>query len=292
MKNKIKKYVKLRKKVSHKSRLLNAWSKVYSNGITSSSYETRKGVEEFSKEVNRNLGHIETQLKKGTFRFLNSRGVAISREGKDPRPLVISPIQNRIVQRSILEILQSDKKLKTYFEVPTSFGGLKKKSVSDAIAFIHEKMKSGAVYFVRSDIKSFFTNIPKELVISLIRDNLSVKDDDFIKLLREAVTVELENLDKLTEVKDLFPLHEEGVAQGSCLSPLFGNIFLREFDEKTNSEDVFCVRFIDDFVILGSSEKAVKAKYKAGVKYLEKYNLELYDPFNSNDDKAVKVLIF
>ena len=41
------------------------------------------------------------------------------------------------------------------------------------------------------------------------------------------------------------------MAQGNSLSPLLGNILLKDFDEELNSlPGITCIRFIDDFIIL------------------------------------------
>ena len=47
-----------------------------------------------------------------------------------------------------------------------------------------------------------------------------------------------------------------GVAQGNSLSPLLGNLLLKDFDSAMNSlPNIRCIRFIDDFIILGPNKK-------------------------------------
>ncbi|OFZ49559.1 MAG: hypothetical protein A2381_13535 [Bdellovibrionales bacterium RIFOXYB1_FULL_37_110] len=269
-------------KILHKS-----WRKVFSNGIMSTSPITRRGVEDFSKIAPKKIEEIKKLLMRERFVFQKAKGIPIHREGKSHRPIVVSPIENRIVQRSILNVLHGDNSLVQYFDTPTSFGGIENKSVKDAVTMIHDKIIRGAFYYIRSDIKNFFTKIPREDVLKNIENNILINDQKFMTLLRKAVTIELDNLNELKGLEDLFPIHEEGVAQGSCLSPLFGNIFLKEFDDITNSHDVTCVRFVDDFVIVGPSEKAIKAKFKLGLEFLNKYGLEAYDPFTDTNKAGI-----
>lgn len=277
---------KLYKKLHTPARLARAWRTVQANALQSESPVTLKEVQEFSKKSVDEVKKIRRHMMKMSFKFQKSRGVAVPRPGKDtPRPIVVAPIPNRIIQRAILEVLQEDRGIAQYIDVKTSFGGLKDKNVRNALEQVVASMNEGKIYYARSDIKNFFTKIPRDEVLTTIEANLSCYDGSFLEILKKAVTTELDNLAKLSELADLFPIKEEGVAQGSCLSPLFGNIFLGEFDKITNSEDVICIRFIDDFIILGSSSKAVLAKMRAGIKFLKDKGLEVHDPF-ANTEKA------
>lgn len=51
------------------------------------------------------------------------------------------------------------------------------------------------------------------------------------------------------------PPEKRGIAQGSVLSPLFSNIFLHEFDREITGRGWRLVRFADDLLILGKSER-------------------------------------
>lgn len=277
---------KLYKKLHSPNRLARAWKVVHANALQSESKDTLKEVQDFAKKSVDEIRKIRRHVMKMSFKFQKSRGVAVPRPGKStPRPIVVAPIPNRIIQRAILEVLQEDKGISQYIDVTTSFGGLKDKNVRDALEEVAKCIKNGKMYYARSDIKNFFTKIPRDEVLATIEATLSCYDGQFLSILKGAVTTELENQAKLSELANLFPIKEEGVAQGSCLSPLIGNIFLAEFDKITNSEDVTCIRFIDDFIILGPGQKGVLAKMKAGIKFLNDKGLEVHDPF-ANTEKA------
>ncbi|MGE3607981.1 MAG: reverse transcriptase domain-containing protein [Bacteriovoracaceae bacterium] len=275
---------KLYKSVYRQQNLVESWEVVKQNGLQSKSDTTKQQIRDFELVAKSRIKKLHEQLKKKAFTFSMSRGVPIRREGKDDRPLVVSPVENRIVQRAILNVLQ--RKEHGIFRLVnngTSFGGIEEKSVSDALKLVAKKTQAGAKFFARSDIKSFFTKIPKPEVMEIIKDSLKVKDEQFEALLELAIKVELDNLDSLGSKASLFPLDDTGVAQGSCLSPLLGNIFLKEFDVLSNSPDVTCIRFVDDYVILGPDEKSVKSKFLAGKKWLNDRGLDVYDPFTSGD---------
>lgn len=108
-------------------------------------------------------------------------------------------------------------------------------------------------------------------------------------MLRKATTFELENIRELGVKKDLFPTHTLGVAQGCCMSPLFGNVYLSAFDKNLNTGEVRCIRYIDDFIILGPTKEKAENTFNIALKILEKLELSAYKPGGS-DGKAIKGL--
>jgi ribonuclease HI len=100
-------------------------------------------------------------------------------------------------------------------------------------------------------------------------------------LLEDATTVTLGNEEVLGEDRRVFPTDDQGVAQGSPLSPLFGNILLKPFDERFNERGVLCARFIDDFVLLGTSQTKVRKAFNNARNHLAELDLRCHDPFAS-----------
>ena len=184
-----------------------------------------------------------------------------------------------------MDVLQEEDAIREYYHIDSSFGGIRGRGVRDAIAKAHEAVHCGSKYFIRTDIKDFFRKIPKEKVLSKISE--LIPDPDFNNLLKEATDVELKNLHKLKHFAYLFPLHEIGVAQGCCLSPLLGNILLNEFDRQMNGRGITCLRYIDDFIILGPKMKHVESAFSSAKVLLEKYGLEVYDPHIEKDKAEI-----
>lgn len=144
------------------------------------------------------------------------------------------------------------------------------------MSLVQEATHNGARYFVRSDIEGFFTNIPRADVLSFIAE--LIHDPEFLDLLGRATDTRLANLHQLGDEALLFPIEEKGVAQGSPLSPLFGNILLRDFDAAMNGRGITCPRYIDDFLLLGPGEKAVKKAFCNAQDILRGLGLRAYDP--------------
>lgn len=269
-----------------------AWAQIHENGIKSSSRETKASVQQFKLDEHNNLYKIRRELRRGNFTFDGIKGIGAKKAKKKsaPRPIVLSPPAIRIVQRSILDVLQTKTQIKKFLDVSSSFGAIKSKGVPDAIYAAVAALKGGATHYVKSDIVSFFTRISRPKVLEVISQQFP-GEDKFIELLERATNLEVENLAELEKkygagFKQLFIFDEVGTPQGCCLSPLFGNILLYDFDVAMNSGDLVCLRYLDDFIIFGPNLKAVKAGFRRALKILKPLGLEAYDP-EKQQDKAV-----
>ncbi|WP_162913089.1 reverse transcriptase domain-containing protein [Rhodospirillaceae bacterium SYSU D60014] len=305
----------LYKRLRTKAVLHRAWARVRASGLSSTSKKTVHDTRQFEVDWFNNLQKLSKQLRLETFVFTGEKGITLPKgNGKtDVRPLVISPICNRVVRRAILEVLQGYgeetdspyhswagvqairhrwagvQAVRDIMATPTSIGGIPKRGVPHGLALIRKAIQNGNHWFVRSDIKGFFTRIPKGDVNAFIRD--AVNDKKFADLFERALATNLENEEELEERKlfTLFPDPEIGVAQGSALSALAGNISLRKFDERMNCRDIHCIRYIDDFILLGPSEAKVLAAFKSAGKMLNSMEMNVYDLSDTEARKAGKV---
>src|SRR6266853_3219313 len=255
-----------------------AWRVIYENGRSSQSCETRREIAKFAETSDASLNRIQRQLNRNSFVFEPAIGVPIQKKGKNSkRPLVVAPIESRIVQRAIHDTLLSIPEIQQYSENPHSFGGVKKKlgkaGVPGAIEAVVGAIEAGARFVIRSDISSFFTKIPKPLVTQIVTD--ASQDPEFVALFNQAITVELENLADLAADADLFPLYEIGVAQGCSLSPLLGNMLLSDFDQQMNSRRFTCLRYVDDFIILAPNNTEAEKEFSFGVRLLKSLGLDV-----------------
>jgi len=260
--------------------LAGAWRVIHENGRSSQSSETRREIAQFAETAEVSLNRIQRQLSRNAFVFRPALGVRVQKKGKDSkRPLVVAPIESRIVQRAIHDVLLSIPRIQEYAGNPYSFGGVKKKrgqeiaGVPAAIEAVLGAIGAGAQFVIRSDISSFFTKIPKPVVTAIVEE--ATQDRGFVQLFKDAITVELENLADLKDDADLFPLYEIGVAQGCSLSPLLGNMLLSEFDREMNSGASRCLRYVDDFIILAPGNIEAEKQFSRGVRLLKKYELKI-----------------
>jgi RNA-directed DNA polymerase len=295
----------LTKAVRKIDNLESAWRVIHQNGRTSKSEEVRLDLERFAEDAPRNLRRLQRQLSGGAFRFEKARGIPIPKldaQGRPTgkfRPIVLAPVESRIVQRAVLNVLVEIDALKPYVQTPYSFGGIRSQrrraeqnrserpsAVPAAIKAVLNEIGRGATFAASADISAFFTRVSKEHVLRLIGQ--AIDDSEFIDFVRQAITVELENLALLKEKVVDFPIEDIGVAQGNSLSPLMGNIVLADFDRVMNEGDCCCIRYIDDFIILAPSKRAANARLRRAIELLRALGMELSPEKSSAGARDVK----
>ncbi|MEM6909883.1 MAG: reverse transcriptase domain-containing protein [Pseudomonadota bacterium] len=261
--------------------LLRAWQTINRNAETSGSQTTRSKAREFAKDLPSNLRKIQSDLRNG-YAFEKPFGATPPKGGgkKGNRPIVVASLRDRVVQRAILDTLQSENhfpKIAEILETPTSIGGIPGRGVDHAIRLFSASVKEGSQYVAGSDIGSFFTKIDQEEVLDFLRS--AGVAEDFRNLIANALAVDLRNAGDLTnELRALFPTGTDGVAQGSPLSALAGNVVLREFDKKMNGRGIVCIRYIDDFLVCGPNKRSVSKAMKSAEALLDAKGMSIYDP--------------
>jgi len=268
---------KLYENVRKRARLWRAWTEVHRKAVTSKSRETRGEAREFARGIVRHIDRIARQLRQDRFKFLPQRGVLIPKSGGRFRPIVVAPIASRIVQRSILDTLQSLPEIRRELCAGYNFGGVPGEDFGVPGAIVKAQSEiTERPFYIRTDVKSFFEHVNKPLAIARV---LAFTDDKkFADFFEAAVQTELADASRYGDRVKLFPLADEGVAQGSCLSPLLCNLLLSEVDKQLNDRSVVAIRYIDDILILGKSAKAVLKAFDAAQEKLAGMGLSCYDP--------------
>jgi ribonuclease HI/retron-type reverse transcriptase len=278
---------RLFQKATERSSLKSAWHRIRTNGQTSAAAETRVAIEMFGRDLDRNIHKIQRRLRSNEFEFDPQQGVLKTKASGGKRGIVMASVQNRIVERAWLDCLQSESSfVRKVINQPTSVGGVPHRSVPHGLKLINDAMLDKKVHFIRSDISGFFDNVSRRIVLNKLSEDID--DELFLRTLDRATTTTLANEEGLGENRKVFPTDDHGVAQGSPLSPLFGNILLHEFDLKFNDRGIVCIRFIDDFVILGEDRKKTTKAFESARAFLSDLGLRCHDPFEekANEEKT------
>jgi hypothetical protein len=120
------------KKVFHIANLEASWRVIQENARTSKSEEVKQEVDEFADDPGSNLRSLQRKLSRNTYEFPRSKGIpSPKRDAKGNktgkiRPIVLAPIEARIIQRALLNVLVTIPALKPYFETPKLRGSVAK----------------------------------------------------------------------------------------------------------------------------------------------------------------------
>lgn len=295
-------------KVRSSENLFSAWRHLRRSALNSDNKDIRGRASEFEHRHHARIKQIQTELRENRFLFDEAQGILKDRRkrqaaGKDPRPITVGTIRNRLVQRAILQVLQPRKisnpanprskpeiiktkdlgKLDAVNRSRYGVGGLIAPygGVKPAIESIMRAMDEGAKYYFQSDIKSFFTQIPVEKVVRIVLEE--TKDKKLADLFRDGLQVHLSNKEELAGYAKLFPANGIGVAQGSSLSAFAGNVLLYDHDHELNSMGVTAIRYIDDIIILGDTQAALDASISHCKNRLSEFRFSLYRPAPGSD---------
>jgi RNA-directed DNA polymerase len=282
--------------LSHLDNLYRAWRNVRAQIHGTSWPHLAKEFEEIDAAPLRTLRTIQKQLRQGIYQFSPKRGYAKRKSGGSRRGITVLGIKDRIVQRSILNLIQSKKprilqslgEIPDLLRIPTSFAGNPGRGVPEAIDCVVQAIREGARSYALSDMKDFFPCVPRKDVVDLFKDN--IRDEEFVRLFEAALETELENPQDVESWLELFPLHQVGVAQGSLLSVLVGNLSLRNFDKALNNDNIRTVRYLDDFTILGVDADQVIGGFDEACRELAKLGMTCYLP-GDGSHKAFRGLI-
>ncbi len=277
--------------------LYEAWRHVRKSASQSSNPDIRAAADDFENKAHTYLKSIQGRLVARSYKFPKSLGVlkdkkAREKQGKSPRPIVISTLEARIVQRAILQVLQPAKSSKLYNQIgklkfvnesPYGIGGIPHPygGVAVGIKSVLKDMNDGYKKFYKSDIQAFFTKIPHASIVTFIEKE--TKDAELAKIFGEGLKVELSNQAELADYFELFPKDGVGVPQGSSLSALAGNVLLLELDTKLNDGVTTAYRYIDDLIILGKTTEQVDKAKSLAIKWLKKQGMSLYEPKKGSD---------
>ncbi len=192
----------------------------------------------FEANLEQNLESLMFDLKHRGFYHSTPLRRAYIQKGKGLRPLGIPTVRDRIAQDVIRSLLEP------IFEPlfsDFSFGFRPNRNAHQAIETILRYRQLGFRWVLDADIKSFFDNIPHELIIDLVAER--VADGNILAIIREFLTAGVME-------DDFFLPTLQGTPQGGVISPLLANIVLDVLDQRLAQAAFRFVRYADDFVVL------------------------------------------
>src|SRR5438552_5602756 len=227
----------------------------------------------YGEALEENLQDLSGRLKRGAYRAKPVRRVYIPKADGRQRPLGVTALEDKLVQRATVEVLNAI--YETDF-LGFSYGFRPGRSQHNALDAPCTRLLTRKEKWVHDiDMKGFFDGISHEWLVKFIEHR--VADRRVVRLIQKWLRAGVLEDGKRIRM-------EEGTPQGGSASPLLANVYLHYvFDlwaqawrRKQAHGDVIVVRYADDIVV-GFHSKADAEQFRAELtERMRKFNLELH----------------
>jgi len=200
----------------------------------------------YEQGLDRRIETLHARVQSGAYRALPSRRSYIPKEDGTKRPLAITALEDKIVQRAVAAVLSE-----IYEEdfLGFSYGFRPGRGQHDALDALCVGISSKKVNFILdADIRSFFTEVSQEWVVRFLEHRIG--DRRILRLIQKWLRAGVLEEEVVT-------IEEKGTGQGSVISPLLANVYLHYvFDlwaerwrRREATGDMIMVRYADDIVV-------------------------------------------
>ncbi len=227
----------------------------------------------YGQNLRENLEDLLRRVHSGAYRASPSRRVYIPKPDGRQRPLGIATLEDKIVQRAVVEVLNA-----IYEEdfLGFSYGFRLGRSPHDALDALYVGITERKVnWILDADISDFFSKLDQAWLMKFLEHRIA--DKRVLRLIKKWLAAGVIEDGNWSETL-------EGSPQGASVSPLLANVYLhyvfdrwaRQWRQKHARGDMVVTRFADDFVVgfqhLGDAKQFLK---ELRLRFA-KFNLELH----------------
>jgi group II intron reverse transcriptase/maturase len=229
--------------------------------------------EQYGVDLEENLRDLHDRLRRGAYRARPSRRVYIPKADGRQRPLGIASLEDKIVQRAVVEVLNA-----IYEEdfLGFSYGFRPRRSQHQALDALAVGIGRKKVNWVLdADIRGFYDTIDHGWLVKFLEHRIG--DKKVLRLCQKWLAAGVLEDGKWTEC-------EQGTPQGATVSPLLSNVYLhyvfdlwvQQWRKRKARGDVVVVRYADDVLVGFQHEWEAKQFLEDLRERMRKFALELH----------------
>jgi len=201
---------------------------------------------QYGEALEDNLQDLSARLKRGAYRAKPVRRAYIAKADGRQRPLGVTALEDKIVQRATVEVLNAI--YETDF-LGFSYGFRPGRSQHDALDALYVALLTKKVNWVLdADIRGFFDAIDHGWLVKFLEHRIA--DRRVVRLIQKWLNAGVLEDGKRTR-------SEQGTPQGGSASPLLANVYLhyvfdlwaQQWRRTQASGEVIVVRYADDFIV-------------------------------------------
>ena len=229
--------------------------------------------QDYASGLEERLQALHSRVHCGTYRALPVRRRFIPKPDGQQRPLGIAALEDKIVQRAVVTVLNA-----IYEEdfLGFSYGFRPGRGQHDALDALCVAIKGKRVnWILDADIKGFFDAVDHSWLLRFVKHR--VGDERITRLVGKWL--------KAGVLEDgQWCASEQGTPQGAVISPLLANIYLhyvfdlwaQQWRRREAKGDMIVVRYADDLVVGFEHEAEARRFWDAMRIRFEQFSLELH----------------
>jgi RNA-directed DNA polymerase len=228
--------------------------------------------QDYGRDLEANLRDLHARVQRGAYRAKPSRRVFIPKADGRLRPLGVAALEDKIVQRAVVEVLNA------VYEADFlgfSYGFRPGRGPHDALDALVVGIERKKVNWVLdADFRDFFTSLDHSWLVRFLEHRIA--DTRVLRLIQKWL--------KAGVVADgAWSASEEGSPQGATISPLLANVYLhyvfdlwaQQWRRRHAHGDVLIVRYADD-AVLGFQHRSDAERFQRDLaERLATFRLEL-----------------
>ncbi|PYX56038.1 MAG: group II intron reverse transcriptase/maturase, partial [Acidobacteria bacterium] len=229
--------------------------------------------EEYERDVAGNLQTLHERFKDGKYQAQPLRRVYIPKENGKQRPISIPALEDKIVQKAMVEILNA---IYEQDFLDCSYGfrpGRGQHQALDEVGRVICTRPTGWVLEI--DVTAYFDSIVRDQLMEMIEQRVS--DRSVLRLIRKWIQVGVIEEGRLL-------VSETGTGQGQTISPLLANIYLHHVLDAWFENEVkprlrgaaHEIRFADDAVLCFQYKRDAQRVMEVLPKRFVKYGLTIH----------------